>query len=115
MDQSHPHHAAHVVFGVAGAALASVIAFHVLFYSHQYGFALGLFLLILAGTVIGLYAFGGRRGNAWAFVFLAPFLLSLVAALYASEVVRFFGLSCPSVRSRCLRTGLRRSGPVPRS
>lgn len=61
MDQPHPHHAAHVVFGVAGAALAAVIAFHFLLYSHQYGFALGLFLLILAGSVIGLYALGGRQ------------------------------------------------------
>src|SRR3989344_8125448 len=119
MEQPHPHHAAHVVFGVAGAALAAVLGFHFLFYGHQYGFAFDLFLLIVVGSVVGLYVLGVRQGNAWAFAFLAPLILSLLAeALYASDVVRslaflfsvgslvLFGywLTAPSVRFWDIRT-----------
>ncbi|HWR00004.1 MAG TPA: DUF4173 domain-containing protein [Candidatus Methylomirabilis sp.] len=109
----HPHHPAHVVFGVAGAALAAVLGFHFLLYGHQYGFALVVFLLILAGSVVGLYVLGGRQGNAWAFFFLVPLILSLLAeALSASEVVRFFGFIL-SVGSLALFTYWLTSPSVP--
>ncbi len=92
MDLSQRRHSTFVALTVAITAIAVSIAFHFLFYSHQYGIAFAIFMLVLAAGVHVMTVMTGQRGNLWAYLFLAPVILSLIAeVLYASDVVHGIG------------------------
>lgn len=92
MDLLQRRHSTYVALSVVVTAIIATVAFHFLFYSHQYGIAFAIFILILVAGVFFMTIMTGMRGNAWAHLFLIPIVFCLIAqVLYASEVVRGVG------------------------
>lgn len=92
MDLLQRRHSTYVALSVAVTAIVATVAFHFLFYSHQYGIAFAIYILILAAGVFFITIMTGKRGNAWAHLFLIPIVFCLIAeVLYASDVVRGAG------------------------
>jgi hypothetical protein len=91
MPATHPHHEKHVTIAVLISILAATAAFHFLFWEYGVGLSLALFIIILVTIVHVLKIIAGGAGNAWAYLFLVPVLLSLAAGvLYASEPTNAF-------------------------
>lgn len=89
IENPHPHHAAHLSWGAAGATLVLTLAYHYFLAGRYYGFGLAVFVLILVIAMHGMAVLSGRSGNSWAYVFLLPALLGIVAeVMYANPVVR---------------------------
>lgn len=85
-------HEAHISIAITVTAAIMAIAFHTLLFQFPYGIAFVIFMAILTASVHLLTILTGKRGNLWAYLFIIPLILSLVAeALYASDVVQAFG------------------------
>ncbi len=85
-------HEARISIAITVAAATMAIAFHFLLFQFQYGIAFVIFMAILIAGVHLLAILTGKRGNSWAYLFMIPLVLSLIAEiLYASDVVRGIG------------------------
>lgn len=89
IPQPHPHHKQHLSIGVALTALTLAVAFHYLFAEVPYGFSFAVFVALLVAGLHMVIALTGRGGNTWAYLFLIPVVLGVVAeSLLASWAVR---------------------------
>lgn len=87
--EPHPHHAAHLSWGAAGATVLLTVAFHFLMAGRYYGVGFAIFAVALIVVMHGMAILAGRTGNNWAYVFLAPAIMGIAAeAVYANDVVR---------------------------
>ena len=89
IPQPHPHHTQHLSLTVAFSALALTLAYHFLLAGVYYGFPFIIFGIMVVALMHLIAALSGRGGNTWAYIFLAPAVLGVVAeATFASLVVR---------------------------
>jgi len=79
-------------FGVLATAVVLTVVFHLTLAERPFGLAFALFVL---ATIIGLHvvaALAKSFHNHWAYIFLGPVLLSVMAqVIYANDVVRVLG------------------------
>ncbi|MFA6429407.1 MAG: DUF4173 domain-containing protein [Patescibacteria group bacterium] len=62
--------------------------FHTLVFSHPYGIALAIFILVFVAGIHVAHAVTGREANYWAYIFLVPVLFATSAGLlYANPTV----------------------------
>ncbi len=83
---------------VAGISLALTAAYHLLIAERLYGFPFVIFTVMFIGGVALTIHLRRQKINAWAFVFLPPAAICMVAEiLYASNVVRTLGFIITAV------------------
>ena len=74
--------------GVAGIVAILTVLFHVFLAERPYGVSFAIFVAALVIGMHGIAWLSGRRGNAWAYLFLVPvFFATLATLLFASDVV----------------------------
>lgn len=89
---NHPHHATHLTLTVAATAALLTAAFHFLTAEYLYGVSFAVFMALLVVGMHVVAAFSSRSVNSWAYIFLVPASLALVAEiLYANPAVRALG------------------------
>jgi len=87
-----PSYPTRVSLGVFLTALGLTIVFHFLLSEHPYGLSFVLFMFTAVAAVHLVVWLGGTIRNRWAYVFLIPLGLCVLAEiLYTSDVVRALG------------------------
>lgn|GEM_PF-1062627 len=100
MDINHPHHAAHVRFGIIAVAMLLTVAFHFLVAGRWFGFGLAIFAVLLVVGIHVIDVLAGKPNNTWAYIFLVPLIVAAAAeCMYASFVVRVLALPIMMVSS----------------
>jgi hypothetical protein len=98
MNVNHPHHAAHVRFGIITVAVLLTVAFHFLIAGRWFGLGLAIFAVLLVVGIHIIDVLAGKPNNTWAYIFLAPLLTAAAAeCMYASPVVRVLALPIMAV------------------
>ena len=98
MNVNHPHHAAHVRFGIITVAVLLTVAFHFLIAGRWFGLGLAIFAVLLVVGIHIIDVLAGKPNNTWAYIFLAPLLTAAAAeCMYASPVVRLLAFPIMAV------------------
>lgn len=85
-------HEARISVAITLSAIGMTTVFHFLFFCFPYGIAFVLFIASMIFCVHALAVLTGKRGNPWAYLFMAPLICAMVAEiLYASDIVRGIG------------------------
>lgn len=83
-------------------ALVATLGFHLFIYGYVTGVPLAIFTALLVVIIHALTIVSGKRGNMWAYVFLLPVLLGMVAeSVYAGETAQIVGLLTILVSFAC--------------
>jgi hypothetical protein len=98
MNVNHPHHAAHVRFGIITVAVLLTVAFHFLIAERWFGLGLAIAAIFLVVGIHVIDVLAAKPNNTWAYVFLAPLFTAAAAeCMYASPVVRALALPIMTV------------------
>jgi hypothetical protein len=98
MNINHPHHAAHVRFGIIAVAVLLTVAFHFLIAERWFGLGLAIAAIFLVIGIHVIDVLAAKPNNTWAYIFLVPLLAAAAAeCLYASPVVRILALPIMTV------------------
>jgi len=98
MNINHPHHAAHVRFGIIAVAVLLTVAFHFLIAERWFGLGLAVAAILLVVGIHVIDVLAAKPNNTWAYIFLAPLLAAAAAeCMYTSPVVRVLSLPIMAV------------------